>query len=279
MVKLVIITGVSGSGKSTALYTFEEAGYYVIDNIPLAIVKNLFDTISTNRDYKKVAVAVSLEIANEVYDISKNYQDFETHFVGITCSRDALNERYRLSRKLHPLQARGYTLDEAIERDYMFLEKVRENLTNFIDTSKLDKNEFAKTIHNSIMGINGEKFSVMFMSFGYKKAVPQDIETVFDVRLLPNPYWVPELKDFTGLDKNVRDYVLSAKETKQYLAHVISYLDYYLEELKKSGKRHANIGIACSGGQHRSVVIAQYLYEHYSSKYETSVSHRDIYRK
>ena len=151
MVKLVIITGVSGSGKSTALYTFEEAGYYVIDNIPLAIVKNLFDTISTNRDYKKVAVAVSLEIANEVYDISKNYQDFETHFVGITCSRDALNERYRLSRKLHPLQAKGYTLDEAIERDYMFLEKVRENLTNFIDTSKLDKNEFITRLWASMV--------------------------------------------------------------------------------------------------------------------------------
>ena len=278
MIKVVIITGVYGSGKSTALYTFEEAGYYCVDNIPLDVVKPLFDTVKQNKKYEKVALAVPLEIANDVYEIAKKYKGFDIHFLGITCSRDALNERYRLSRKRHPLQSKGYTLDRAIERDYSVLEKVRESLTNFIDTSKLDKNEFKKTIHNSVMGINGDKFSVMFMSFGYKRSVPQDIETVFDVRLLPNPYWVPELKELTGLDKKVKDYVLESPETKKYLKHVINYLDYYLEELKCSGKGHANIGVACSGGRHRSVVIAQYLCDYYSEKYETSVSHRDIYR-
>ena len=279
MVKVAIITGVYGSGKTTALYTFEDAGYYVVDNIPLDVVKALFDTIKRNKKYEKIAVAVPLEIANDTYEIAKKYKGFDIHFVGITCSRDALNERYRLSRKRHPLQAKGYTLDRAIERDYSILEKVRENLTDFIDTSKLDKNEFSKTLHNSVMGISGDKFSVMFMSFGYKRSVPQDIETVFDVRLLPNPFWVPELKELTGLDKKVRDYVLDAPETKEYLRHVIDYLNYYLEELKKSGKGHANIGVACSGGQHRSVAIAQYLCEYFSKKYETNVSHRDVYRR
>ena len=129
------------------------------------------------------------------------------------------------------------------------------------------------------MGISGDKFSVMFVSFGYKKSVPQDIETVFDVRLLPNPYWVPELKELTGLDKKVKDYVLEANETKKYLSYVIDYLNYYLEELKKSGKGHANIGIACSGGQHRSVAIAEYLKDYFSKDYETTVSHRDLYRR
>ena len=279
MIKLVIITGVYGSGKSTALYTFEEAGYYVVDNIPLDVVKPLFETICNNKKYEKVALSVPLEMANDCYELAKNYKDFDLHFLGITCSKEALNERYRLTRKRHPLQAQGYTLEQAIERDYSVLEKVRLNLTNYVDTSKIDIKEFSKYLHNSIMGIEGDKFSVMFMSFGYKKSVPQDIETVFDVRLLPNPYWVPELKDLTGLDKKVKDYVLNAKETKEYLAHVINYLNYYLEELKKSGKGHANIGIACSGGQHRSVAIAQYLSEYFADKYVTSVSHRDIYRK
>ena len=279
MIKLVIITGVYGSGKSTALYTFEEAGYYVVDNIPLDVVKPLFETICNNKKYEKVALSVPLEMANDCYELAKNYKDFDLHFLGITCSKEALNERYRLTRKRHPLQAQGYTLEQAIERDYSVLEKVRLNLTNYVDTSKIDIREFSKYLHNSIMGIEGDKFSVMFMSFGYKKSVPQDIETVFDVRLLPNPYWVPELKDLTGLDKKVKDYVLNAKETKEYLAHVINYLNYYLEELKKSGKGHANIGIACSGGQHRSVAIAQYLSEYFADKYVTSVSHRDIYRK
>ena len=279
MKKIVIISGVYGSGKSTALYTFEEAGYYVVDNLPIELVKAFFDTILKNKSYEKVAVAVPLENANEVFEISKNYKDFDVKFLGITCSREALNERYRLSRKLHPLQSQGYTLDSALERDYKILESVRENLTCLIDTSKLGINEFKKTIHNVVMGIKGDKFSVMFMSFGYKKSVPQDIETVFDVRLLPNPYWVPKLKNLNGLDQEVKDYVLNAPETKEYLEHVTKYLDYYLEELKKTGKGHANIGIACSGGQHRSVVVAQYLFEFYSKKYETSVSHRDIEKK
>lgn len=276
MKKVVIITGVYGSGKSTALYTFEEAGYYVIDNVPLPVLKTLFETISSDKKYDKVAIAIPLEFANESYEISKNYKDIEVYFLGMTCSREVLNERYRLSRKRHPLQSQGYTLDQALQRDYKLLESVRENLTHFIDTSKLSKIDLAKTIHTSVMGINGDKFSVMFMSFGYKKSVPQDIETVFDVRLLPNPYWVPELKELNGLDKEVKDYVLNAPETIKYLKHVIKYLDYYLEELKKSQKGHANIGIACSGGQHRSVVIAEYLNEYYSKKYETNVSHRDL---
>ena len=279
MIEVVIVTGVYGSGKSTALYTFEEAGYYVVDNIPVAVVKSFFDTVSKNKKYEKVALAVPLEHANDAYEIAKKYKKFHLHFLGITCSRDALNERYRLSRKRHPLQSQGYTLDQALERDYKVLESVRENLTLFIDTTKIDKKEFANIIHKSIMGITGGKFSVMFMSFGYKKSVPQDIETVFDVRLLPNPYWVPELKDLTGLDKKVRDYVLEAPETKEYLKHVIDYLSYYLEELKRNGKEHANIGIACSGGQHRSVSIAEYLANYFSKRYQTSVSHRDIYRR
>lgn len=279
MINVVIITGISGSGKSSTLYTFEEAGYYVIDNVPLDVATPLFDTLSKNRKYEKVAIAIPLENANDFYKIARNYKDFDIHFLGLTCSKEALNERFRLSRKRHPLQSKGYTLSEAIERDYSTLEKVRLNLTNYIDTSKIDIKELKEIIYNTIMGISGDKFSVMFMSFGYKKSVPQDIETVFDVRLLPNPYWVPELRELTGLDKKVKDYVLEAKETKEYLAHVVEYLDYYLEELRKSGKGHANIGIACSGGQHRSVAIAQYLCEHFASKYETSVSHRDLYRK
>ena len=279
MIKVVIITGVYGSGKSTTLYTFEEAGYYVVDNIPLDVAVPLFDTVSKNKKYERIAVAVPLEIANDIYKIAKNYKDFDVRFVGLTASKSTLIERYRLSRKRHPLQAQGYTLEEAIDRDFTVMEKVRLQLTEYIDTSKIDIKELQKIIHTSVMGLPGDRFAVMFMSFGYKKSVPQDIETVFDVRLLPNPYWVPELRDLTGLDRKVKDYVLDAPETKEYLSHVIKYLEYYLEELRKNGKNHANIGIACSGGQHRSVAIAQYLSEYFADKYETSVSHRDLYRR
>ena len=106
--------------------------------------------------------------------------------------------------------------------------------------------------------------------------MPQDIETVFDVRLLPNPFWVPALKEKTGLDEEVKDYVLSAPETKEFLKHVISYLDFYLEELKKNGRNHASIAFACSGGQHRSVAIAEFVATHYSKKYHVSVTHKNL---
>lgn len=276
MIKIVIVTGVYGSGKSTALYIFEEAGYYVVDNIPLSIVKPFFDSLIEEKKYQNIALAVRLEDANAVYELAAKYSEFAVNFLGISCSRDALNERYRLSRKRHPLQSQGYTLDDALKRDYSILETVRENLTNFIDTTKLDKKQFAKVLQNTVMGIKGDAFSVMFMSFGYKKSVPQDIETVFDVRLLPNPYWVPSLKDLNGLDEPIKEFVLSSDITKEYLKHVISYLEYYLEKLKKDGKGHANIGIACSGGQHRSVVIAEYLGNYFSKKYQVYISHRDI---
>lgn len=276
MIKLIIVTGVNGSGKSLALYTFEEAGYYVVDNIPSDVVKPFFDLIVKDKKYSKVALAVRLEEANKVFLEAKKYAEFDVNFVGITCSRDVLNERYRLSRKRHPLQSQGATLDDALKRDYQILETVRENLTNFIDTTKMDKKQFAQVLQNTVMGMDANQFSVMFMSFGYKKSVPQDIETVFDVRLLPNPYWVEELKEMNGLDQPIIDYVLSSPITQKYLKEVISYLDYYLEELRKDGKGHANIGIACSGGQHRSVVIAEYLGKYYSKKYKVYVSHRDI---
>lgn len=276
MIKVVIVTGVYGSGKSLTLYTFEEAGYYTIDNLPLDVAKPFFDSLVEKKNHENVAIAVPLEDANDIYAIAKKYPQFALNFLGITCSRETLNERFRLSRKLHPLQSKGYTLDDALKRDYSILETVRENLTNFIDTTRLDKKQFAKVIQNTIMGIKGDKFSVMFMSFGYKKSVPQDIETVFDVRLLPNPYWVNELKDMDGLDQPIIDYVLSSEVTKEFLKHIISYLEYYLEKLKNDGKGHANIGIACSGGQHRSVVIAEYLGKYFSKKYQVYVSHRDI---
>lgn len=279
MINLVIVTGVTGSGKSTALYTFEESGYYVVDNIPLAIVKPFFETLIKNTQYTKVALAVPLGQSKETFQLACKYKEFKIHFFGITCSREILNERYRLSRKRHPLQSKGYTLDEAISNDFAILDSVREELTDFVDTSKLTNNDFAKVIHNTIVGLNGSKFSVMFMSFGYKRAVPQDIETVFDVRLLPNPYWVPELKNLTGLDEKVKRFVLDSDETKEYLKHVIAYLEYYLDSLRKDDRRHANIGIACSGGQHRSVVIAEYLANYFKEDYATSVSHRDIYKK
>ena len=279
MVELIIFTGVSGGGKTLGMQCFEESGYQVTDNIPVAVADEYFNIIEKEPDkYKKVALTVSLFNAKETFELALKHKSFETKFVGITCSEAVLNERFRLTRKLHPRQVEGLSLDQCIKEDLAEIRKLRDYFDFFIDTTKLSKNEFRNVIFDTCLE-NRHKFTVSFYSFGYKISVPQDIETVFDVRLLPNPYWIPELKNKNGFDKEVIDYVLSAPETKEYLKNIIKYLDFYLEELKKNDRNHASIGIACSGGQHRSVVIANYLCEYYSKKYVTNVSHKDLPRK
>ena len=276
MVDLIIISGVYGAGKTTAIQAFEEAGFFITDNIPVGVVDSYFNEIAKNPEkYPKVALSVNLENAEKTYDFAKKHKEFSIIFLGVTCDKATLIERYRLSRKLHPKQPLGVTLEQAIDQDLEYANSLRDLFDVFIDSAKITKKEFRDRIYEGIIGLE-KKFIVAFSSFGYKVAVPQDIETVFDVRLLPNPFWVPELKAKTGLDKEVKDYVLNAPETKEYLKHVIAYLDFYLEELKRNDRHHASVGIACSGGQHRSVVIAEYLANHYSDKYHTSVTHKNL---
>lgn len=279
MIDLVIVTGAYGAGKTLAAQAFEESGFYVTDRIPLNVVDSYFEELLRNPNlYSKVALVVENDIALETYRKAKNYPQFSVKFIGLTCDAATLNERYRLSRKLHPKEPRGMSLEEAIESDLKKMRELRDYFDFYIDTAKLSKIDFRNRIYDYVIGAE-KKFAVSFVSFGYKISVPQDIETVFDVRLLPNPYWVPELKHKTGLDKEVKDYVLNNPETKKYLENVIKYLDFYLEELKKNDRKHANIGFACSGGQHRSVAIAEYIAEHYSNKYYVTVTHKDLPKK
>lgn len=276
MTELVIITGVYGAGKTTAVLAFEEAGYFITDNIPVGVVETYLTEIAKDPErYPKVALTVDLEYAEETYKIAKKHPEFKLKFFGVTCEESELIERYRLSRKLHPKQPKGVPLEEAIRGDIKMIRKLTDLFDVFIDTSKISKKDLRNRIYDGIIGEN-KKFIVAFSSFGYKVAVPQDIETVFDVRLLPNPYWVPHLREKTGLDEEVREYVLKAPETQEYLKNIIKYLDFYLEELKNNERNHAHIAIACSGGQHRSVVIAEYLAEYYSKKYQTSITHKDL---
>lgn len=279
MIELDIVTGVGGAGKSSALYTFEENGFFVTDNVPLEVVEKLLQTyIKDPKKYAKVALAVSLDIAQKTYELAKNCGEFNINFIGLYCEKGELLSRYRLSRRKHPKEANGMPLEEALDLEIKQINDMRLSFTHFIDTSKLSKNEFRKQLIFVALGSHKNDFVVTFVSFGYKRSVPQDVETVFDVRLLPNPYWVPELRELTGLDEKIVRYVLDNEVTQDFLKHVISYLDYYLPRLKKSERTHATIGVACSGGQHRSVVIAEYLNKHYSKKYQTRVIHKELMR-
>ncbi len=277
MIELDIITGIGGAGKSSALYTFEENGFFVTDNVPFDVVEKLFETYRKDpKKYHKVALSVSLDIAAKTYELAKNCGDFNTNFIGLYCDKSELLSRYRLSRRKHPKEASGMPLEQALDLEIKQINDMRLTFTHFIDTSKLSKNDFRKQLMFVALGSHKNDFTVTFVSFGYKKCVPQDVETVFDVRLLPNPFWVPELKDMTGLDEPVIHYVLDNEVTQEFLKHVYDYLDYYLPKLKESERTHATIGIACSGGQHRSVVIAEHLAKYYSKRFNTRVIHKEL---
>jgi len=280
MIDLVVITGIQGAGKTLTLYNFEENGYYVCDNVPLDVVPALLDTfIKDQKKYAKVAVAVSLENAEKTYELTKNYGDFNIKFLGLDCDKNELLSRYRLSRKKHPSESHGESLEKAIDNEKETMKSLRLLFTNYIDTTKLTKDELRRHLIATMMCGKGIDFLVTFVSFGYKVAVPQDIETVFDVRLLPNPYWDKKLRPLTGKDEAIKKFVLDNPTTQEYLKQVISYLTYYLNNLRASERNHANIGIACSGGQHRSVVIAEYLADYFSKDFYTEVIHKDLPNK
>lgn len=277
-INLAIISGVSGAGKTYTLACFEENGYHIIENIPSSLLNNLFIEFLNNPEkYQKVALSISLDEAKEAFNIASKFNDIETTFIGLDCSKEVLLERYKLSRRIHPLQIDNrLSLSDSIDSEKEKISLLRDLFTHYIDTSKFSLGDLRNFYLNNVFSIKSNKLTVNFVSFGYKKSVPQDVESVFDVRILPNPYWVNDLKELNGLDKPVIDYIMSFDITKEYLNKLISYLDYYLSEVSKAGRRMITIGIACSGGQHRSVMVAEYLKKYYQKAYNTYSMHRDL---
>lgn len=277
MINLALISGVSGAGKTFVLSIFEENGYHVIDNLPLSLMENFILEAKSHPDkYSKVALAIPLYDAKEAYKLVKNDKEFKTLFLGLDCNDSVLLERFRLTRRLHPLQTSGLTLEQCIENDAKNISRIRYEFTNYIDTSKLSTGQLRKHLYSTVFVGDESKLAVTFASFGYKRSIPHDIDIVLDARTLPNPYWVDELKEMTGLDKPVKDFIFSNEITKKFLEKTTGYLDYVLDKVKDSSRKSYIVGIACTGGQHRSVAIAEYLKEHYSKIYKTSVSHREL---
>lgn len=278
-IDLVILTGVSGAGKTTVTLVFEELSYYVVSNVPVALSKPLFDEFIANpAKYKKVLLSTSLNDCIEVYNEARKHIEFNVMFIGLDAKYETLVERYRLTRHAHPLQAKGLTLEQALNEDRKQMDLIKESFTHYVDTSKYSKTELRTHIYDITRGVFAKKMTVIFSSFGYKKTLPMDLDVIIDARILPNPYWEEDLKELTGLDKRVQDYVLDSKLSKEYLKKITNYLDLYLSELDKAGRSLVNIGIGCSGGQHRSVTLAIYLKNHYGDRYNTIVEHRDMPR-
>ncbi len=287
-IRLIIITGLSGAGKTAALRYFEDAGYYCIDNLPASLLINLIDFFNEkNHLVRKVAVAIDLRsgfLFDEIFktlETLKN-QNIKYKILFLEASRSALIKRFSLTRRKHPLVEDG-DIAAGIEKEIERLYLLREKADVIIDTSIITPKELKIEIAESLMSSadKGNLFQISLVSFGYKHGIPQEsLDIIMDVRFLPNPYYKEELKDLSGLDKNVINYVMNQVEAKKFLRMFERMLDFLIPNYIEEGKSYLGIGIGCTGGRHRSVVFAEKLHDYLKLKgYSVKVYHKDIKKK
>lgn len=278
MKNFVVITGPAGCGLSSAEYVFEELGYFVIKNIPSAAVDAVIDKLLDKENKLQNICLVAHAInSKETIEVIKKRKDIKCRIIVLNCDSNELLKRYALSRRVHPRCAtEKISAPQAIEQDIANVLSIVNEANLYIDTTSLTVKQLRAKLYQYLENVEESKItSVTFISFGIKNGIPQGIDCFFDVRLIPNPYWVEDLKELTGEDQPVIDYMKSFPITQEVIDNLISYLDVYLKELQKSGRGSYTIGIACSGGQHRSTFVANLLAEHFAKEYRTNAIHRD----
>lgn len=276
--RLILVSGMSGAGKSTASRILEDMGYRVIDNFPVQLLSLLVDMIETSTDprYSYIALATSAQDFPYFLRAVKG-QSIEAQVLFMDASDNVLLHRYKSTRRLHPLLITNTvnTLEEAIAVERQMFTRSMDNSFITIDTSFLSEKEFRRKIEQYFSKSAVPTFSISFVSFGYKFGVPMDADLMIDVRFLPNPFWVVSLRPYSGNDKEVYDYVIDKPETQEFLKRLLAFTDYALEQYAAEGKNHFTVAIGCTGGQHRSVTITNFLYDHYRTKYNCYKEHRD----
>ncbi len=282
--RFVIVTGMSGAGKSTALRTMEDLGYFCVDNLPVLLIEK-FAEISRDPNFKydKVAVGIDIRSGRKLDDLSlvllnlKN-DNFTYEILFLDANDAELVKRFKETRRDHPL-ARGGRLEDGIAEERGRIAFLREFANYIVDTSGLLTRELKKEVKKILS--KGKEYSnmiVSIVSFGYKNGIPRDADLVFDVRFLPNPYYVEELKKHTGEEEPVQNYVMQSGEGEEFLNKLYDMLEYLVPRfVENEGKNQLVIAIGCTGGRHRSVTIANLLYDRLQTlPYSVRVFHRDI---
>lgn len=281
--QLLIITGMSGAGKTVASHCLEDMGYFVVDNLPPSLLGSFWDLMITSNDFQKVAVVIDLRVKNFYKDLSDEINSLEdngkvqANILFLEASDDVLVARYKETRRLPPLAANGRLLD-GIQKERAILAPIKNIANIIIDTTDLSPKELKQKLVSKFSENGRKKFSIEVMSFGFKYGLPIDADIVMDVRFLPNPFYIPSLKPFTGLDKRVYDYVMDKDVTKVFYHKFLDLLETIIPGYIQEGKEKLTIAIGCTGGQHRSVSIAQALARDLAKKYDVDISHREISR-
>lgn len=282
--QLVIVTGMSGAGKTTALKMFEDMGFYCVDNLPIPLVEKFAELIKgSNGDIKNVALGIDIRSGEELSQLDQILKgwkkgSFPYEILFLDAGDDILIKRYKETRRNHPLAGSG-RIDKGIGKEREKLEFLKEQADYILDTSKLLTRELKQELENIF--VKDQDYNNLFitlLSFGFKYGIPVDCDLVFDVRFLPNPYYVEELKHKTGEDREVQKFVMRGGTAGTFLEKLYDMLEFLLPNYILEGKNQLVIGIGCTGGKHRSVTIANALYQKFSGCSDVGVKaeHRDI---
>ena len=282
--KFLIVTGLSGAGKTTVLRHLEDARYQCMDNLPPALLSQVFSLCEHVELNQSVALGVDSR-SGALFDadaviraIEAGRSSHEITILFLDADSDFLISRYKETRRDHPLMTDSNTLEQAIARERELLQPLREHANFVISSSGLRPRELCARVDELLLeNQNQQSLRVDIMSFGYKRGLPRESDLVLDVRFLPNPYYIKDIRSFTGLEAPVRDFVLSQEETVTFLSHLYSLIAFLLPLYRKEGKRRLMISVGCTGGAHRSVAISEALYAHlHSLGYPVNITHRDL---
>lgn len=282
--RFVIVTGMSGGGKSTALKMLEDAGFYCVDNLPVSLIEKFVELISVpNSEICKVALGLDVRADQSFEETTKILNDlrikgYNFEILFMDANDISLIKRYKETRRVHPL-AVGGRVEEGVRKERKVLENIRKNAEYVLDTSKLLTRELKEELDRIFLK-NEEYNSLMVtvMSFGFKHGIPADADLVFDVRFLPNPFYIDELKKMTGNDQDVQNYVMSFPEAGMFMEKLVDMIHFLIPNYVKEGKYQLVVAIDCTGGKHRSVTLANELYKRMKDKgkYGMKLYHRDI---
>ena len=282
--ELLIVTGMSGSGKSSVMDVMEDIGYYCIDNIPPMLISQFVDLCrQSETGIDKIAAAVDIRSGDMFAEIFRSWQklransDISVKVLFIEAKDEVLIKRYKETRRKHPLDEKfNGNMHEAIRYEWQQLSQLREIADYYIETSELSASQLKEQIKKLFLERDSDSLAIKVMSFGFKYGVSTESDLVFDVRCLPNPFYRPELRNLTGMDQEVRDYVMAQEESQALYKRIVDYLECTLPMYEKEGKAQLVIGLGCTGGQHRSLTFAILLAKYFEEKgYVTQKWSRD----
>jgi len=281
--RMVVVTGLSGSGRSAALKAFEDMGFYCVDNLPLVLLSAFVDFAKTSNDVVHSAIGIDIREKGFPHQFPVLYRELkaqgnaiETLF--LDASDQTIVRRFSETRRPHPLGGGAIPLLDGIRREREALSDVKKIADQIIDTSDYTVHDLRQTIErNYSQGDTDRPMVITLVTFGYKYGIPYELDLLFDLRFLPNPHFVPELRPHTGEEPLVREYIMASDDSSEFLKRLMEFLEYVLPRYRREGKSYLTIGFGCTGGRHRSVTISLLISEHLKqSGYDVIIKHRDI---